>query len=228
VRPRRRPRTLDQLQMRCLTARENAAVKRAAARWLEWIYSTEPADREQAEAGVRQTYRAAGVAEPEIFLWFEDLMEALVVTEQLSDFREVNWMLPPEAMPRREEARRRVRDRLGLRTWNQVLRATGTWYSRFRHEEKRHLGLPVMVAAPREDSLQARLRTAADDQRTDCEAIEEAAAAVSVAARGAYRELETIVQQAARPGIPGHAPIGSCQQFTRTTSWISCSDTIAY
>src|SRR5438309_530243 len=111
--------------MRPLTPRQKAALKSAQARWLEWIFSIDPANREQAEEGIRRTYRAGGVPEPEIFLWFDDFMEALLVAEQLSDYRESNWMLPPDASRRREEVKRRVRNSLGLRTWKQVVHAVG-------------------------------------------------------------------------------------------------------
>jgi hypothetical protein len=67
--------------MRSLTPRQNAAVVSAQTRWLNWIFSTIPASREQAEEAVRHTYRAGGVPEPEIFLWFDDLIEAMLVTE---------------------------------------------------------------------------------------------------------------------------------------------------
>ena len=76
--------------MRLLTPIQNAAVLSAQTRWLGWIFSTEPANREQAEEAVRQTYRAGGVPEPQIFLWFDDLVEALLVREQLSSFRDFN------------------------------------------------------------------------------------------------------------------------------------------
>src|SRR5215510_4636796 len=105
--------------MRSLTPRQNAAVISAQTRWLEWIFSIKPADREQAEDAVRHTYRAGGVPEPEIFLWLDDLMEALLVTEQLSAYRDFNWTLPPDSLRRREEVQRRVRNKLGLRTWKQ-------------------------------------------------------------------------------------------------------------
>ena len=48
---------------------------------------SKPANRKQAEEGVRHVYRAGGVPQPEIFLWFDDLMEALLALEQLSDYR---------------------------------------------------------------------------------------------------------------------------------------------
>jgi hypothetical protein len=98
--------------MRTLTPKQIAAVEAARARWLEWIFSTEPADRDRAEEGVRLTYRAAGVPEPEIFLWFDDLREAMLVTEQLAEYRASNWMLPPESLRLREDVQRRIRTRL--------------------------------------------------------------------------------------------------------------------
>src|SRR5260370_16265513 len=94
--------------MRSLTPRQNAALKSAQTRWLEWLFSTKPANRERAEEAVRHTYRAGGVPEPEIFLWFDDLMEALLVTEQFSDHRQFNWKLPPESLRRRKEVQRRI------------------------------------------------------------------------------------------------------------------------
>src|SRR5580704_13782906 len=119
--------------MRTLTPKQLAAVDAARARWLEWIFSTEPADRDRAEEGVRLTYRAAGVPEPEIFLWFDDLREAMLVTEQLAEYRASNWMLPPESLRLREDVQRRIRTRLGLPTWKAVIRAVGQWQSPHRH-----------------------------------------------------------------------------------------------
>jgi hypothetical protein len=108
-----------------LTPSQNAAVHAAKARWIEWIFSTQPADRDRAEEGVRLTYRAAGVPEPKLFLWFGDLVEASLAAEQLWKFRESNWMLPPESLRYREETQERVCRRLGLRTWDEVLETVG-------------------------------------------------------------------------------------------------------
>jgi hypothetical protein len=194
--------------MRSLTPRQNAALKSAQTRWLEWIFSTKPANREQAEEAVRHTYRAGGVPEPGIFLWSDDLMEALLVTEQLSDYRESDWMLPPESLRRREEMQRRVRNKLGLRTWKQVVQAVGPTQLPNRYEEKRHLGISFMVAVPREDVLQAGLRASPYDPPCDYDAIEKAAAVVGRTAITSYLELVRIVERAAGPGVPGHGGIG--------------------
>jgi hypothetical protein len=61
--------------MRSLTPRQNAALKSAQTRRLEWIFNTKPANREQTEEGILHTYRVGGVPEPEILPWFDDLME---------------------------------------------------------------------------------------------------------------------------------------------------------
>jgi len=45
------------------------------------------------------------------------------MTEQLSGYRESHWKLPPESLRRREEVQRRVRNKLGLHTWKQIVRS---------------------------------------------------------------------------------------------------------
>lgn len=135
--------------MRSLTPRQNAGVISAQTRWLDWIFSTKPADREQAEEAVRHTYRAGGVHEPEIFLWFDDLIEAMLVTEQLGGCREFNWKLPAESLQRREEVQHRVCNRLGLGTWEQVVEAVGPEHCANRHETRLHRGVKFRVAVPR-------------------------------------------------------------------------------
>jgi hypothetical protein len=194
--------------MPSLTPLQNAAVNEARDRWLEWIFSTRAANRKQAEEGVRQTYRAAGLPEPKIFLWFDDQLDALLTLEQLSDFQQFNWMLPPESAQRRERVRRQLRNQLGVRNWAQVNRALGPLHTANRHEERRYKGLVMGVAVPRRDSLQAGLPTSAQNFPSDFPPIEEAAAAVEHAARSYYLQLERIAGQAAGPGIPGHGNIG--------------------
>jgi hypothetical protein len=194
--------------MGTLTPKQLAAVDAARNRWLEWIFSTEPADRERAEEGVRLTYRAAGVPEPEIFLWFDDLREASLVNEQLTDYQKSNWMLPPESLSFREDVRHRLCTRLGLSTWKQVVQAIGPEHSPNRYETKVHKGVRLGVAVRRQDSLQAGLPTMADDPPSDCEAIEEAARSVWRTSSASYNELRNIVERAAGPGPPGHRGIG--------------------
>src|SRR2546427_12427496 len=126
--------------MRSLTPRQNAALKVAQHRRLEWIFSTKSANRKQAEEGVRHTYRAGGVPEPAMVLWFDDLIEALLVLEQLSDYRHSNWKLPPESLRRRERVRRQLRNMLGLRTWSQVIHTIGAQHTANRYDERRHKG----------------------------------------------------------------------------------------
>lgn len=108
--------------MRLPTPIQNKAVLSAQTRWLGWIFSTEPASREQAEEAVRHTYRAGGVPEAEIFLWFDDLVEALLVREQLSSFRDFNSQLPPES-PTSSHVRRPSFSR--TRCWTSSRRFSG-------------------------------------------------------------------------------------------------------
>ena len=199
--------------MRSLTPIQNAAVLSAQTRWLGWIFSTEQANREQAEEAVRQTYRAGGVPEPEIFLWFDDLVEALLVREQLSSFRDFNSQLPPESLEHREEIQHRVREKLGLQTWDKVVQAVGPEHCRNRHETRQLRGVNFGVAVRRTDTLQAGLRIAVDDHPCDHEVIEHAAARVGRAGIDAYYELAHIVQRSAGPGIPGHYGISLVTSF---------------
>jgi len=194
--------------MRSLTPRQNAAVGSAQTRWLDWIFSTKPASREEAEEAVRHTYRAGGVLEPEIFLWFDDLIEAMLVTEQLSSYREFNWKLPPESLQRREEVQRRVCNKLGLGTWEQVVEAVGAEHCANRHETRLHRGIKFRVAVPRNDSLQAGLRIALNDSPCEYDVIEQAAVAVGRPGIRSCIEIAQIVQSSAGPGIPGHSGIG--------------------
>jgi hypothetical protein len=194
--------------MRPLTPRQNAAVISAQTRWLDWIFSTKPADRRLAEEAVRHTYRAGGVLEPEIFLWFDDLIEAMLVTEQLSGYRESNWKLPPESLQHREEVQHRVCNKLGLRTWEQVVQAVGPEHTANRHETRLHRGINFRVAVPRNESLQAGLRTAVNDSPCDYDVIEQAAVAVGRSGIRSFTEVAQVVQRSAGPGVPGHSGIG--------------------
>lgn len=194
--------------MRSLTPRQSAALMSAHARWLGWISSSKPANRAQAEEGVRFTYRAGGVPEPRIFLWFDDLPEALLATEQLSDYRESNWMLPAEALRRRMDVRKRIRHRLALRTWKQVVQAVGARHTPGRHEQVAQNGIQWLAAVPREDSLQAGLPAAIDDPATDWGVVEDLAAAIESAGSAYYAEMRGSAERTSGPGILGHAGIG--------------------
>ena len=81
-----------------LTIDQQRQFKIVRDRWFDSIFSTKPANRRKAEDGVRRTYRAAGVMEPELFLWFDGLLEAAIAAEQLGPLQEANWMLPPKAL----------------------------------------------------------------------------------------------------------------------------------
>ena len=194
--------------MRSLTPRQNAAVISAQTRWIDWIFSTKPADRRLAEEAVRHAYRAGGVHEPEIFLWFDDLIEAMLVTEQLGGYREFNWMLPPESLQCREEVQHRVCNKLGLGTWEQVVVAVGPEHCAHRHETRLHRGVTFRVAVPRNDSLQAGLPISLNDSPCGYDVIEETAEVVGRLGIRSCTEIAQIVQCSAGPGIPGHSGIG--------------------
>jgi hypothetical protein len=106
---------------RTLSAEQARQLEILRERWLHAIFSTRPANREKAEDGVRRTYRAAGVREPQQFLWFDGLLEAALAAEQLGASADRNWMLPPLALRHRKRVRADLRRRLGLRTWRQVV-----------------------------------------------------------------------------------------------------------
>ncbi|MFI6481930.1 DUF6745 domain-containing protein [Nonomuraea sp. NPDC050663] len=60
-----------------------ALLTEAAERWERIAYTTGPADRRAAEAGVRAAYRSAGLAEPEHFLWFDSPAQATLAAMAL-------------------------------------------------------------------------------------------------------------------------------------------------
>src|SRR5579864_3955476 len=115
-----------------LTIDQQRQLKILRNRWFDSIFSTKPANRRRAEDGVRRTYRAAGVTDPELFLWFDGLLEAAIAAEQLGPLQETNWMLPPKAIKYRQRVQGDLRRRLGLRTWRQVVNAVGPEHTRHR------------------------------------------------------------------------------------------------
>jgi len=194
--------------MRSLTPRQQAALDAAHARWLEWIFSIEPADRDRAEEGVRLTYRAGGLPEPKVFLWFDDLKEALLVLEQLGDYRHSNWKLPDEPLRLREDVQQRLQTRLGLDNWEDVVQALGPFDSANRHETKEHKGVNFRVAVRRRDSLRAALPTFVDDPTSDCQAIDDIALSFGKVAFRAFIEIEQIARYSTGPSVPGHFGTG--------------------
>jgi hypothetical protein len=115
-----------------LTNHQQHELELLRARWMKSIFAIAPANRRKAEDGVRQTYRAAGVREPELLLWFDDLLGAAIAAEQLGPLVESNWMLPPKALEHRVRVQRMLRSRLGMRTWRQVMKAVGPQHTRSR------------------------------------------------------------------------------------------------
>ncbi len=150
-----------------LTTEQARELDALRERWLHAVFSTRPANRKKAEDGVRRTYRAAGVKEPELFLWFDGLLEAALAADQLGPGPDVNRMMPPEALRHRKRVQADLRRRLGLRTWRQVVRAIGPEHTH-NSNEPREFVVPLgatkrscrmFVAVPRADSLQAGLTT---------------------------------------------------------------------
>ena len=52
------------------------SVEAIARKWHDQFLRTDPIDHQQAEAAVRAVYAAAGMAEPERFLWCDSPLEA--------------------------------------------------------------------------------------------------------------------------------------------------------
>lgn len=67
-----------------------AELDSAADRWRQVMYATGPADRDEAAAGVRQAYHAAGLPEPERILWLDSPLLGALTAAVATD---------PDAMP---------------------------------------------------------------------------------------------------------------------------------
>ena len=61
-----------------LTPDQEAALPAVRDEWLAIGLSTEPADRAEAEAGVAEAYRAAGMEPPEIVVWVDSPMAGAI------------------------------------------------------------------------------------------------------------------------------------------------------
>jgi hypothetical protein len=90
-------------------------------RWAGYLFSTAPADRAEAEAGVHETYRTAGLAEPRHFLWFESPLRGAVAAGLL---RGVG------AGTDHASAQEDLALRLGVAGWAQAVQMAGALHSR--------------------------------------------------------------------------------------------------
>jgi hypothetical protein len=186
-------------------------------RWLQSIFSTKPANRKNAEDGVRHTYRAAGVKQPDLFLWFDGLLEAAIAVEQLGPSVDSNWMLPPKALKHRKRVQGDVRHKLGLRTWRQVIKTIGPEHTGNRFEEREVLntsgvGKPALranLAVEREDSLQAGLAPFDPEGIPDCPAVERVVREIDAAAANLREQQRKLLKCYMGPGIPGHSSLDS-------------------
>jgi hypothetical protein len=174
-----------------LTSDEARQLEILRERWLHAIFSTRPANREKAEDGVRRTYRAAGVREPELFLWFDGLLEAALAAEQLGASADRNWMLPPLALRHRKRVQADVRRRLGLRTWRQVVRAIGP-----EHTRHRLAGLPTNSPLDPKAPL-------------ECPALEKMARELDQAACNFRQQQRKLFAGHMGPGPSGHSSLDS-------------------
>jgi hypothetical protein len=187
-----------------LTETQALGLKRVRDRWMRSIFNTQPADRKSAEEGVRRTYRTAGVSAPEIFLWLDDLLQALLVVEQLGVFRESNWQLPEESRELREELLSGVQQQHGFSSWDDVIQALGPKHTKSRPGRVELKGITMGLAVPRTDSLQGGLPVVTEDKPCEYQAIEDAAQELDRIAIRYWITQRKMADRAAGPGIPGH------------------------
>lgn len=74
-----------------LTDAEKAMLARVRDDWLAVAYTTGPADRPEAERGVREAYLAAGLAPPSRLLWFDSPFEGAVAAWLLNVVNDTRW-----------------------------------------------------------------------------------------------------------------------------------------
>lgn len=105
-----------------LTAEQKKSFGRYRARWSAIRRSTEPADRDAAEQGVRLAYRAAGLAPPQRFVWCKGPLELSRRTERISrgDGPNVRRALIDRVKPK---VTAQIRKRLSRRLFTEVDRA---------------------------------------------------------------------------------------------------------
>jgi hypothetical protein len=114
------------------TRRRMKSPSEIRASWLEQLYSTAPAERARAEAGLRRLYAAAGFPEPRHFVWYDSPRQAgwsitLLVSE---GDRTMTPLLAPSALTPDEKrhmdaARGELSARLGTSDWKTTLAAVG-------------------------------------------------------------------------------------------------------
>ncbi len=109
---------------------DDAALAAAADRWLAFGLSTAPADRAAAEAGVRTAYAAAGLTEPERFVWRGSPLAGAVAAAQLVAAGDAGRCVRGQVRTRPWAARRAaLTSGLGAAGWARHWAAAGarTW-----------------------------------------------------------------------------------------------------
>lgn len=100
-----------------------AATGDGTAHWRGWAAAVGPADRAEAEEGVRLAYRSAGLAEPERIVWAGSPREAVTLIRRGAEFgasvREAVRTAPWAA------ERRRAHEELGAAGWSRRWSETG-------------------------------------------------------------------------------------------------------
>src|SRR5262245_49188663 len=201
-----------------LTSDEEAGLEITRRKWLSDLVSTKPANRKRTEEGVRRTYQAAGLPEPELFLWFDGLLEAALAAEQLGNWGKWNWMLPPNALDHRKLMQQPLRRSLSVRTWPQVLKFVGVEYSSHRIEEREvpnpspfgRKTLRLAIAVRREDTLQSGVRSfdPFDAERDDePPMIRKLRVELDQAGISLFEQQRQLFSSLMGPGPPGHSSL---------------------
>jgi len=82
-----------------LSGKRRAILEAYRHEWLAIMRSTVPADRDAAEAGVRNAYEAAGLKPPATYLWFDSPLSAVLASAIITGEVYVNEILPAQGLP---------------------------------------------------------------------------------------------------------------------------------
>lgn len=82
-----------------LSGKRRAILEAYRHEWLAIMRSTVPADRDAAEAGVRNAYEAADLKPPATYLWFDSPLSAVLASEIITGEIYVNEILPAQGFP---------------------------------------------------------------------------------------------------------------------------------
>jgi len=105
-----------------LTPEQEALLPQVRDEWIGYGLSTEPADRAEAEAGVAQAYREAGLEPPLIVLWLDSPLAGAFGQGML---RQVWDQVRAQVWALRDQVVDQVRDQVGNQVWAQVWAQVG-------------------------------------------------------------------------------------------------------